>query len=400
LAAPGLSDAPLEQRWLRVMIHAADAASAVDSKQRCLRRLLARIGGEPAIVFTEYRDTLLQLAAALPPSMLLHGGMSGAERAEIQTRFNEHGGLLLATDAAAEGLNLQRRCRVVVNYELPWNPARLEQRIGRVDRIGQLRPVHAITLVARDTAEDLVIANLARRLARVVAALGERDRLGAFLTDARTARLVIAGSAEAPPDAPALFQRDPEAYREDAAAAAGRLSCHRSTGAAAIGASRILVGAVRASRGLPRGIVVVVRAIARTPDGALVASRVSALHVPRAAVKPRSPREARNFAAPVLAAIRDFRDVETAAWFSAASVIHERSIGRRLQRERALLAQQQDQPAVQPGLFDRRALRAAGHLSNTEHARRREHHERIAALERARGLDLACEPVAVLIAWN
>ena len=70
-----------------------------------------------------------------------------------------------------------------MNYELPWNPARLEQRIGRVDRIGQQRAVHAITLVARDTAEDLVIANLARRLARVVATLGERDRLGAFLTD-------------------------------------------------------------------------------------------------------------------------------------------------------------------------------------------------------------------------
>ena len=200
LGAPGLADAALEQRWLATLIEAADAAAGVDSKERCLRRLLDRVGREPVIVFTEYRDTLLQLAAALPPSLQLHGGLTASERAEVQARFNETGGLLLATDAAAEGLNLQRRCRIVVNYELPWNPARLEQRIGRVDRIGQERAVHAITLVARDTAEDLVIANLARRLARVVATLGEQDRLGAFLTDARTARMVIGG---AEPDEPA-----------------------------------------------------------------------------------------------------------------------------------------------------------------------------------------------------
>src|SRR4029079_3264730 len=85
------------------------------------------------------------------------------------------------------------RCHVVINYELPWNPARLEQRIGRVDRIGQRRAVHAITLVARDTAEELVIATLARRLALVVSTLGERDRLGAFLSDVQIARRVIAG---------------------------------------------------------------------------------------------------------------------------------------------------------------------------------------------------------------
>src|SRR5262249_8998536 len=85
------------------------------------------------------------------------------------------------------------RCRLVVNYELPWNPARLEQRIGRVDRIGQHRVVHALTLVARDTAEDLVVARLARRLARIAATLGERDRLASLFPDVRTARAVIAG---------------------------------------------------------------------------------------------------------------------------------------------------------------------------------------------------------------
>ena len=77
--------------------------------------------------------------------------------------------LLLATDAGAEGLNLQGRCRLVVNLELPWNPIRLEQRIGRVDRIGQTRTVHAINLFADGTAESTVLAGLLRRLERIQA---------------------------------------------------------------------------------------------------------------------------------------------------------------------------------------------------------------------------------------
>src|SRR5438105_9746590 len=183
LAAPGLPDRDRERRWLAKLIEAAGQAVPHDSKERFVLRFLRRVAGEPVILFTEYRDTLLQLARVLPPALHLHGGMTTAARAETQRRFNVEGGLLLATDAAAEGLNLQRRCRTVLNFELPWNPARLEQRIGRVDRIGQQRTVHAITLVARDTAEDLVIANLAKRLARVAATLGDHDRLASFLSD-------------------------------------------------------------------------------------------------------------------------------------------------------------------------------------------------------------------------
>jgi superfamily II DNA/RNA helicase len=75
--------------------------------------------------------------------------MDRFERAAAISRFNGGGArVLLATDAAAEGLNLQQRCRLVINLELPWNPMRLEQRIGRVDRIGQQRTVHAINLLA------------------------------------------------------------------------------------------------------------------------------------------------------------------------------------------------------------------------------------------------------------
>src|SRR4029079_14938410 len=165
LAAPGLADGARERERLAALSDLAGNAVACDSKLRYLQRLLRRTN-QSTVIFTEYRDSLLRLAAVLPSALQLHGGLDAAERSTVQARFNAEGGLLLATDAAAEGLNLHERCHVVINYELPWNPARLEQRIGRVDRIGQRRRVHAITLVARDTAEDLTGAALAPRPAR------------------------------------------------------------------------------------------------------------------------------------------------------------------------------------------------------------------------------------------
>ena len=410
LGAPGLADPALEQRWLSVLIDAADAATGVDSKQRCLQRFLHRAGGEPVIVFTEYRDTLLQLGSVLPPSLQLHGGLTSNERAGIQARFNEAGGLLLATDAAAEGLNLQRRCRIVVNYELPWNPARLEQRIGRVDRIGQERAVHAITLVARDTAEDLVIANLAKRLARVVATLGEKDRLGAFLTDARTARLVIAGASPDEPDTepepPAAVTRAP-AISDEARAAADILRARRATLASRgfhpeSKDSAVLISTLRASRTLATGFVVAIRCSARTEDGAVIGTRVVVVHGESDVARPPSRRMARSVAARGIAALPDIAETIPAltAWFATVSQTHGQSVDRRLSRETAMHDRRAARLTIQPGLFDRRALRAAEDLSDAERAIRAEHHRHIAALTRARPLTLACQPMAVLIVWR
>ena len=93
-------------------------------------------------------------------------------RAQLVRQFN-HGDLdlLVATDTAGEGLNLHHRCRLVIDVELPWNPMRLEQRIGRVDRLGQQRRVHAIRLLHRDTVEDTVLAHLERRRLRAAESL-------------------------------------------------------------------------------------------------------------------------------------------------------------------------------------------------------------------------------------
>ena len=165
LSVPGLHDRNEERRWLERILLLARRAQNAESKVVRLTRLLRRTH-EPAIVFTEYRDTLTRLAEALHvfAPLTLHGGLSTTERRDALRAFtNGAARLLLATDAASEGLNLQRRCRLVVNLELPWTPVRLEQRIGRVERIGQSRRVHALHLVAAGTREESYVARLLLR---------------------------------------------------------------------------------------------------------------------------------------------------------------------------------------------------------------------------------------------
>src|SRR5262249_21950059 len=108
------------------------------------------------IIFTEHRDTLnylKQRTATLlgrPESIVrIHGGMGREERMTAQESFRHDPDVkvLLATDAAGEGINLQR-AHLMVNYDLPWNPNRLEQRFGRIHRIGQTEVCHLWNLVA------------------------------------------------------------------------------------------------------------------------------------------------------------------------------------------------------------------------------------------------------------
>jgi hypothetical protein len=175
LLTPGLSRAPTERRWLALLASLASRAALEWRKLCVLRRLLARIG-EPVLVFTEYRDTLAWLSSHLDPAVapdVLHGGLSEREREDAVERFCRGGTrVLLATDAAGLGLNLHARCRVVVNVELPWNAARLEQRSGRVDRFGQTRRVHVRQLVGAATGEEALLERLGRRVS------GMREQLG------------------------------------------------------------------------------------------------------------------------------------------------------------------------------------------------------------------------------
>jgi len=401
LGAPGLADEHREQRWLSQLT--AAAGSATDSKRRFLLRLLRRLRGEAAIIFTEYRDTLLQLADSFPGCLTLHGGMTPAERAGVQVRFNEHGGVLLATDAASEGLNLQRRCRLVVCYELPWNPARLEQRIGRVDRLGQSRRVHAITLVARDTAEDLVVAKLVRRLTRVAATFGERDALAGFLTDARVAGMVIGRSPEEPSETTPLPRVSMgSAITDEAVLEASRLS----NGSNDIGSHDgcMCVSSIRGTR-VAEGFVFVFAWSAIDGDGRIVEVQPTLIHVRVGRVeRPRSRAEARELA---LAAVRRLEQQAfavaepiAARRLAHARLVHAGRVDQAIARELELRDWHVEPTTVQPGLFDRRAITNAAEALALRQRRRTEHDDRIAGLLRSREVTSRCDLVAVLCSWS
>jgi ERCC4-related helicase len=138
-----------------------------------LETAVLSVPGEKAIIFTEYRDTLEALKGALAahPGFSetfteLTGGLSPAQRQARIVRFHESDcRLLLATDAASEGLNLQRMCRRIYHVELPWNPNRMEQRNGRVDRHGQTRAPIIKYLMYPDSPEDRILDALARKIA-------------------------------------------------------------------------------------------------------------------------------------------------------------------------------------------------------------------------------------------
>ena len=165
-----------ERAWLGAIVEAAARARHHCHKLALLRRVLARTR-EPAIVFTEYRDTLAWLhheLLGLGPGGHLHGLQTAAERQQHLDAF-DRGELrwVLATDVAAEGLNLHRRCRFVVEFDQPWTPLRSWQRVGRVDRIGQTRRVHAWRFVSGDGIDARLQASLGERAAM---ATGSLDR--------------------------------------------------------------------------------------------------------------------------------------------------------------------------------------------------------------------------------
>ncbi len=194
LASRGLRDGDEERGILAGLLDLARKAAVHESKLAWLRRFLRR-SREPGIIFTEYRDTLETVSAALPgiDVVQLHGGLTSRERREVLSRFTAgSASLLLATDAASEGLNLHHRCRLVINLELPWTPVRLDQRSGRVDRIGQARMVHAIRLVAAGTCEESIVARLASRVDRI------NDALSAAPDEALVAESVLGAGAVTP----------------------------------------------------------------------------------------------------------------------------------------------------------------------------------------------------------
>ena len=150
------------------------------------------------MIFTEHRDTLTYLHDRIttllgrPEAVVtIHGGIGREERLKVQESFRHDPEVqvLLATDAAGEGINLQR-AHLMVNYDLPWNPNRLEQRFGRIHRIGQTEVCHLWNLVADETREGDVYRRLLEKLEQARQALGGQvfDVLGKLQFEGRPLR--------------------------------------------------------------------------------------------------------------------------------------------------------------------------------------------------------------------
>ena len=184
---------------------------------------------EKLIIFTEHRDTLNYLCEKIrtlfgrdEAVVAIHGGMLRDERRKVETLFKQDKDvrILIATDAAGEGINLQR-AHLMVNYDLPWNPNRLEQRFGRIHRIGQTEVCHLWNLVSKETREGAVFQRLFEKLEEERAALGGKvfDILGKANFDNRSLRDLLVEAiryGNAPETRAKLYQVVDRALDKDA----------------------------------------------------------------------------------------------------------------------------------------------------------------------------------------
>ena len=143
-------------------------------------RKLKEVGGnEKILIFTESKDTLEYLVNKIKSwgysVNYIHGGMDLRERVDAEREFRDKTQIMVATEAAGEGINLQF-CNLMINYDIPWNPNRLEQRIGRIHRYGQQKDVFIFNLVAIDTIEGRILSKLFDKLEEIKEKLGS-DRV-------------------------------------------------------------------------------------------------------------------------------------------------------------------------------------------------------------------------------
>lgn len=161
-----------------------------DALEKLLRSLLGSNGHtrEKVIIFTHFRRTLDLLAERLErmelPLEVYHGGLSSKAKDQVIRDFEGDAQVLLSTEAAGEGRNLQF-CRNMINFDLPWNPMRIEQRVGRIHRIGQTQEVRIYNLVAQGTVEDYILDILDQKLNMFELVIGEMDMILGHLADER-----------------------------------------------------------------------------------------------------------------------------------------------------------------------------------------------------------------------
>ncbi|MCW7077464.1 MAG: helicase-related protein [Candidatus Syntrophoarchaeum sp.] len=188
-----------ERAEVKLLLEAAKRCESQgpDAKAEALLDWIYRLQAEEGdpdlkvLVFTEFVPTQEMLYEFLTERgfevVCLNGSMDMEERKRVQDAFAKDARILISTDAGGEGLNLQF-CHVVINYDIPWNPMRLEQRIGRVDRIGQTHTVRAINFVFEDSVEHRVREVLEEKLAVIFEEFGI-DKTGDVLDSAQAERI-------------------------------------------------------------------------------------------------------------------------------------------------------------------------------------------------------------------
>lgn len=173
-----------EIQLLEDLIEEAAKLTANDLKLKqfideIIGKIHAANSDEKVLIFTEYRTTQKYLRDALTEYYgsdqveLINGSMRHAERREAIKRFEEHGRFLISTEAGGEGINLQSKCHVMVNYDLPWNPMRLVQRIGRLYRYGQKKKVVVFNIQQSDSLDQNIVDLMYERIDSVVSDLAE-----------------------------------------------------------------------------------------------------------------------------------------------------------------------------------------------------------------------------------
>lgn len=181
---------PVERARLEELLTLAVGLTS-NSKAEALEELVAGLDGEKVIVFTEYRATQSYLRWRLEKAgystLGFDGSLSPSRKEWIRELFRRQAQVLVSTESGGEGINFQFCCHVV-NYDLPWNPMRLEQRIGRVHRLGQTRDVHVYNFATRGTVEENVLFHLYDKINMFQMVFGELETI---LT-----RLKIGGSLE------------------------------------------------------------------------------------------------------------------------------------------------------------------------------------------------------------
>jgi len=152
------------------------AGIAPSSKEQALVELLRRNPDEKKMVFVHHRETLHRLAELVKREGVaceqFEGGMTGPEKDVAVRRFQDEVPLLICTESGGEGRNLQF-CNTLINFDLPWNPMTIEQRIGRIHRIGQTRDVFIFNLAARGTLEEQVLRILDEKINMFELVVGE-----------------------------------------------------------------------------------------------------------------------------------------------------------------------------------------------------------------------------------